>query len=104
MTILQAAVTHALWPIVVVASIAAVELGLDRGIEPGLVLLVVNAAVLAVVLAAEQLAPHRRAWTPLTDPQSMNDLGHGILQSQLGERLGGLALVASTTAVVGLRH
>jgi hypothetical protein len=29
---------------------------------------------------------------------------HGILQSQLGERLGGLALVAATTAAVGLRR
>jgi sterol desaturase/sphingolipid hydroxylase (fatty acid hydroxylase superfamily) len=103
MRVLQAGVTHALWPIVVVASVAAVGLGLRRDIEPGLVLLVVNVAVLAVVLAAEQLAPHRRAWSPLSDPQSVNDLGHGILQSQLGERLGGLALVAATTAAVGLR-
>ena len=103
MTILRAGVTHGLWPLVVVGSIAGVELGLRHGGEPGIVLLVVNVVVLAIVLAAEQLAPHRRAWTPFTDAQSVNDLGHGILQSQLGERLGGLALVAATTAAVGLR-
>jgi ornithine lipid hydroxylase len=104
MTVLRAGVTHGLWPFLVVAGIAGVELGLRHDIEPGVVLLVVNAVVLAVVLAAEQLAPHRRAWSPLTDPQSVNDLGHGILQSQLGERLGDLALVAATTAAVGLRR
>ena len=104
MTVLQAAVTHALWPIVVVASVVAIDLGLRQGIEPGIVLLVVNAIVLAVVLAAEQLVPHRRAWSALTDPQSVNDLGHGILQSQLGERLGAVALVAATAAAIGLRH
>jgi len=103
MSVLQAAVINGLWPVVVVGSVASVALGLRAGIEPGIVLLVVNVAVLAVVIAAEQLAPHRRAWSPLTDPQSVNDLGHGILQSQLGERLGGLALVAATTAAVGLR-
>jgi len=103
MTVLRAGVTHGLWPFVVVGSIAGVELGLRHGVEPGIALLVVNVVVLAIVLAAEQLAPHRRAWTPFTDAQSVNDLGHGILQSQLGERLGGLALVGATTAAVGLR-
>jgi sterol desaturase/sphingolipid hydroxylase (fatty acid hydroxylase superfamily) len=104
MRILHTSVVIGLWPIVVVASIASVELGLRHGWEPGIVLLVINAVVLAVVLAAEQLAPNRRAWSALTDPQSVNDVGHGILQSQLGERLGGVALVAATTAAVGLRR
>lgn len=103
MTVLRAGVTHGLWPSVVVAGVAGVELGLRHDIEPGIVLLAVNVAVLAIVLVAEQLAPHRRAWTPLGDAQSVNDLGHGILQSQIGERLGGLALVAATTVAVGLR-
>ena len=104
MRIVQTAVVIGLWPVVVVASVVAVELGLRHDVEPGLVLLVVNASVLALVLGAEQLAPHRRAWSPLTDPQSVNDLGHGILQSQIGERIGGLALVAATTAAVGLHR
>jgi len=43
MPVLQAGVTHALWPIVVVASLAAVELGLRRDTEPGIVLLVAGA-------------------------------------------------------------
>jgi len=103
MTVLRAGVTRGLWPLVVVASIAGVELGLRHGVEPGVVLLVVNVVVLATVLAAEQLAPHRREWTPFTDAQSVNDLGHGILQSQVGERLGGLALVAAATGAAALR-
>jgi sterol desaturase/sphingolipid hydroxylase (fatty acid hydroxylase superfamily) len=103
MSVLQAALMHGLWPIVVVGSVASVELGLRAGIEPGIVLLAVNAAVLAIVLVAEQLAPLRRAWTPIDDPQSVNDLGHGILQSQVGERLGGLALVAAATGATALR-
>jgi sterol desaturase/sphingolipid hydroxylase (fatty acid hydroxylase superfamily) len=90
-----------LWPLLVVAGIALVDLGLRLGHDPATVLLAVNAAALAVVLAAEQLAPHRREWSALGDRQSVNDVGHGILQSLLGERIGGLVLLAVATTSVG---
>jgi sterol desaturase/sphingolipid hydroxylase (fatty acid hydroxylase superfamily) len=103
MTVLRAAIAHGLWPLVVVAGVALVELGLRLGHEPAAVLFVVNVGTLGVVLAAEQLAPHRRAWNALTDGQSVNDLGHGILQSVLGERIGGLVLLAVATGLVTAR-
>jgi sterol desaturase/sphingolipid hydroxylase (fatty acid hydroxylase superfamily) len=90
MVILQSAITHGLWPLVVVAGVAVV-------------LLVVNIGTLGIVLVAEQLAPHRREWSPLTDRQSINDLGHGLLQSQLGERIGGLVLFAVATTSITVR-
>jgi sterol desaturase/sphingolipid hydroxylase (fatty acid hydroxylase superfamily) len=103
MTVLQAAITHGLWPLVVVAGIALLELGMRLGYDPAVVLFAIDVGVLASVLAAEQLAPHRREWSPLTDGQSLNDLGHGILQSVLGERIGWLVLLAVATGLVGAR-
>jgi sterol desaturase/sphingolipid hydroxylase (fatty acid hydroxylase superfamily) len=103
MTVLQAAITHALWPLVVLAGIASVELGLRLGYDPAAVLFSVSVGTLGTVLLAEQLAPHRREWSPLTDGQSVNDLGHGILQSVLGERIGGLVLLAVGTGLVTAR-
>jgi sterol desaturase/sphingolipid hydroxylase (fatty acid hydroxylase superfamily) len=100
MTLLPAAVTQGLWPIVVVAGVALTALGLRLGHDPAAVLLAVNVGTLGAVLVAEQLVPHRAEWNPLTDRQSVNDLGHGILQSQVGERIGGLVLLAVTTTSV----
>ena len=95
MTVLQAAITHGLWPLLVVAGVTAVELGLQLGYEPAAVLLAVNGGTLGVVLVAEQLTPHRPEWSALGDRQTVNDLGHGILQSAVGERIGGLVLLAA---------
>jgi len=100
MTVLQAAITHGLWPLVVVAGVALIELGLRLGHDPAAVLFAVNVGTLGAVLVAEQLAPHRREWSPLTDGQSVNDLGHGLLQSQLGERIGGLVVLAVATTML----
>ena len=100
MTVLQAAITHGLWPLLVVAGVTAVELGLQLGYEPAAVLLAVNGGTLGVVLVAEQLTPHRPEWSALGDRQTVNDLGHGILQSAVGERIGGLVLLAVASASV----
>jgi len=56
------------------------------------------------VLAAEQIAPHLREWSPFTDRQSLNDLGHGILQSQIGERVGAFLLPILAAAGASLLH
>ncbi len=89
----RTAIAIGLWPFVVVAGIAVVALGMRRGYEPAAVLFAVNLATLTVVLTAEQALPHRREWSALTDRQTLNDMGHGILQNQLGERLGELVLL-----------
>lgn len=100
MRIVQTAITHGLWPIVVVAGVALVELGVWLGHDPGMVFLAVNVGTMGAVLAAEQIAPHRREWSAFTDRQSVNDLGHGLLQTELGDRLGNalLPMVAAWTA------
>lgn len=93
MPTLEMAITLAFWPVVVVADLLLIALGIQLGHDPAAVLFVVNVATLAAVLAAEQAAPHRPEWNALRDRQSLNDVGHGILQSQIGERLGGLVLL-----------
>jgi sterol desaturase/sphingolipid hydroxylase (fatty acid hydroxylase superfamily) len=95
---MRTAIEHVLWPLVVVAAIAGTALGIARGHEPGVVFLVVSVATLAVTLAAEQAAPFRTEWNALTDRQSLNDVGHGIVQSTLGDRVGELLLVILGTA------
>jgi sterol desaturase/sphingolipid hydroxylase (fatty acid hydroxylase superfamily) len=91
--VFETAITLGLWPSVVVADVVLVALGIRLGHDPAAVLFAVNVVTLGTVLAAEQLAPHRREWSAFTDRQSLNDIGHGILQSQVGERLGELLLL-----------
>jgi sterol desaturase/sphingolipid hydroxylase (fatty acid hydroxylase superfamily) len=94
----RTAVGYALWPLLVAAAVGCTALGIGRGHDPGVVFLVVSVATLALTLAAEQAVPLRPEWNALTDRQSLNDLGHGIVQSTLGDRLGGLVLVTLGTA------
>ncbi len=90
---LETAIALGLWPVVVVAGVAVVALGMQRGYEPAAIVFAVNLGTLVIVLAAEQAIPHRREWSALSDRQTLNDLGHGLLQSQVGERLGELVLL-----------
>ena len=94
---MRSQIAYAFWPLAVVAAIAGTALGLSLGHDPGVVFLVVSVALLAATLAAEQAAPQRPEWNALTDRQSLNDLGHGIVQSQLGDRTGELLLVTLAT-------
>lgn len=75
-------------------------LGFRSGYDLGLVFLAVNVGMLVVVVAAEQMVPCRREWNALKDRQTINDLAHGLIQSQIAERLGGLLFltVAADTA------
>jgi sterol desaturase/sphingolipid hydroxylase (fatty acid hydroxylase superfamily) len=94
----RTAITLGLWPLVVVAGIAILEIGIQRGHDPAMVLFAVSVGTLATVLLAELAAPHRPEWSAFDDRQSLNDLGHGILQSQLGDRLGGLFVATLAVA------
>ena len=65
--------------------------GLERGHDPatwGMGLTVLN---FFVILAAEQVLPRNPAMNVFRDRQSLNDIGHGILQS--AARLVGTALL-----------
>lgn len=98
MTDAKTVIANGFWPIVVTAAIVLTALGVARGHAPGTVLFVTTLATLAVTMAAEQLVPHRAEWNPLTDRQSLNDVGHGVLQSQVGDRLGEILLLTLGTA------
>jgi sterol desaturase/sphingolipid hydroxylase (fatty acid hydroxylase superfamily) len=93
--------TYVLWPFLVAAAIGTTVLGIHAGHDPGAVFLAVSVATLAITLAAEQAIPLRPEWNAFTDRQSLNDLGHGIVQSQLGDRLGELLLAALGAAAAG---
>jgi sterol desaturase/sphingolipid hydroxylase (fatty acid hydroxylase superfamily) len=99
----QTAIALGLWPFVVVASVAVMAHGMQLGYEPAAILFAVNLGTLILVLTAEQALPHRRAWSALTDRQTLNDLGHGLLQNQVGERLGVLLLVTIAAGAASQR-
>ena len=108
MTVVRIAITRSLWAFVVAAGVAFVALGTRNHRDPSAVLLALNVCTLGAVLVAEEIAPHRREWSALTDRQSLNDLGHGLLQNQLGERLGDLLLptlaAAAASSLTALVH
>ena len=99
----QTAIALLLWPLVVVTSIAVVAHASQLGYEPAAILFAVNVGTLMLLLTAEQAVPHRREWSALTDRQTLNDLGHGILQSQVGERLGVLLLLTVAAGAASRR-
>src|SRR5262245_19926540 len=90
------------FPVLMSGFVAIAALGLGRGYDPatfGAVLTTVN---FFVILAVEHVLPRRRETSVFRDPQSMNDMGHGILLALVARPLGGaisVALLASLPAV-----
>jgi sterol desaturase/sphingolipid hydroxylase (fatty acid hydroxylase superfamily) len=50
--------------------------------------------LIAVLFVLERLLPCRASWDALRDPQLAHDVAHGIVQNELGTRLGEVALAA----------
>jgi ornithine lipid hydroxylase len=93
--------SHTLWPGVVVAGTWGTYLGFRTGYPLPIVFLAVNVAMLVFVGVAEQVLPHRRDWNALTDRQSINDLGHALVENQIGDRLGGLVFLTLAAILAG---
>lgn len=92
----------AVFPVVFVGSLLAFEALLTMGIEPGVSLLAMTVANVAVIALLELVFPLRPDWAWWRDAQSINDLIHGALLSVIGPRLGEIAL--STSIATGAAY
>ncbi len=87
-----------IFPGVLLGSIVAFERLLSGGIDPGLALLGVTVANLALIALLEVVLPLRRDWAWFRDRQVVNDLIHGALLSIVGPRLAEAVLVSVIAA------
>src|SRR5439155_10943283 len=93
--------SYLLWPFVLAAGTYGTYVGLEAGYPLPAVFFASGAALLACVLIAEQLVPGRPEWNALTDPQSINDLRHAIVENLIGERLGELVVLTLAAGAAG---
>jgi sterol desaturase/sphingolipid hydroxylase (fatty acid hydroxylase superfamily) len=86
------------WPAFLVATAGAMVTGPAAG-TPAQILLVASASV-TVLLVLERLVPLRAEWSALGDSQVVHDVGHGLLQNELGARIGEYALALLAAGAV----
>ena len=98
---MRTALSYLLWPFVIAAGTYGTWVGLEAGYPLPVVFFSSGAALLACVLIAEQVIPGRPDWNALTDPQSLNDLGHAIVGNLIGERLGELVVLTLAASAAG---
>lgn len=101
MASLSTVAAYALWPLCCVAFGYGVAAAVR--VWGGLGLAAAPAGIVIVLLAIERLLPRRRDRAALGDPQLPNDIAHGFLADQLGNRIGEvLFLGAASAAAAGL--
>lgn len=86
--------SYLVWPGLLAAFLWAFAETRQRGFDPGLSLLALTIAHLAIIAGLEVLMPARRDWDWRKDGQVVNDLIHGGLLD-VGARLGSAALTAA---------
>jgi sterol desaturase/sphingolipid hydroxylase (fatty acid hydroxylase superfamily) len=104
----RATVAWAVWPVLVVGTLAGAWWGIAAGIPVPVWAFVVSAANVVVILALEQVLPARARVNPFRDPQVPRDIGHGVLIGALGRpvasRLAAGAIAVVAVAAAGTRR
>ena len=93
-------VRAAVWPIVVVGSLAGFVAGFERGFGEASLFAVPAAAILGLVFL-ELLLPERPGAGVLRDPQAPNDMAHGVVGQAFGNTLGQVVFVVAAAALAG---
>jgi sterol desaturase/sphingolipid hydroxylase (fatty acid hydroxylase superfamily) len=91
-------VAYVLWPVLVVVFGSLAYRVLEAG-GGGLGLGLTTGATVVVLLLLERLLPLRRDRGTGGDPQLLNDIGHGALGNELGNRIGEHVFVAAAAAL-----
>ena len=99
MNVFRTAASWVVWPGLLAIFLFAFAETQRRGLDPGLSLLALTVAHLAIIAGLEVLMPARRDWDWRKDGQVINDLIHGALLG-VGARLGAatLAIAISVAA------
>ena len=93
----RAVIAYSLWPVFIVGATLVVWHSVGPTGNIGAAFL--SAAVLVTLLVAlERWIPKRKSWDALTDSQVINDAAHGVVQNEIGTRLGELVLLAVLSA------
>ena len=92
------------FPLLMGGFVAIAASGLGRGWDPASFGAALTVANFFVILAVEQVLPRRRDHRVFRDPQSRNDVGHGLLLAVLARPLGGAISVAVLASLPALRE